>query len=665
MVSIAAATDPASNDTLYDLRVRKPSRAVVDRPRLSDHERAIVSAIAEASIPPTDHHEAGGDGTTRRLLDMFHGGPAAVMQGYRALLWAAELSTLPTHRRRFSQLPLAERTAFFERWKYTPLRPIAHLARAIMLPLRYAHYDSPSFYESHNIPYRFEPPAVAELPRWQQQVTDGGDVHDDLELECEVVVVGSGAGGAACAYELAARGRAVLLVEEGRFYDRRHFDGRPASAFRSMYRDGGLTLALGNVGMPVWAGRTVGGSTTVNSGTCYRAPERTFARWRRVYGLTDFSNDSLDPYYQRVETMLDVQVPEERYLGGVARVIARGADRLGFSHGPVRRNAPGCDGAGVCAFGCPRGSKRSADVSYVPEALNRGAQLISRARVHTIEVRDGRATGIEAKLASGRTLRVKADAVVIAGGALMTPNLLRANKIGLQSGWLGRNLSIHPASKVIATFDENIDMVTGAIPQSYSIDEFADDGLMLEGGSMPPPVLAMGMWSIGKDFAELMDHYRNVAVFGFMIQDHSRGRVLPGRNGAPLVIYNQSRADALRMQRGIEILCEVFLAAGARRVFPFVAGQYEVRSQADLDKLRARSLRPGDFEVTSYHPLGTCRIGTDPSRSVLGPDHQTRDVRSLYVVDGSAIPSSLGVNPQLTIMAMALRAAEVIDTRLD
>jgi choline dehydrogenase-like flavoprotein len=633
-------------------------------PCLSHRERAIVAAIAQAAIPKGRLFEEGGDGTAQRLLQALDGLPGVYIQGYRTLLWTAELSTLPTHGKPFSALPLEHRTKHFTKWKFSSLRPLSHLARAVLLPLRFAHFNSPEFFEKVHVPFQFDPPAALEIARWHQQIQDGADVDEDLDIECEIVVVGSGAGGAACAYELASRGRAVLLLEEGRYHDRRHFDGRPFESFKKMYRDAGLTLALGNVGMPVWAGKTVGGSTAVNSGTCYRAPERTFARWRRAYGLREFSSASLDPYYKRVETMLDVQPPEDRYLGGVARVVARGASKLGFSHGPVHRNAPGCDGAGVCAFGCPRGAKRSADVSYVPAALERGAQLVTRARVHTILKEDGRATGVVAHLASGRTLRVRSDAVVVSGGALMTPLLLRANGIGLRSGWLGRNLSIHPASKVIAVFDENIDMVTGAVPQSYAVDEFADEGIMFEGASIPPSTVATGIWSIGKDFVDLMESYRRMALFGFMIQDHSRGRVLPGRNGSPLVVYNMSREDAQRMQRGIEIVCEIFLAAGAERVHPFVAGQHRIDSHKDLEALRSRRLRPGDFEVTSYHPLGTCRIGTDSSRSVLTPDHQTRDLQSLYVVDGSAIPSSLGVNPQMTIMAMALRAAEIIDNRL-
>jgi choline dehydrogenase-like flavoprotein len=558
---------------------------------------------------------------------------------------------------------LEQQTLHLQRWSSSGHHTLRNLARAVLLPLRLAHFDDPAYFEKIHCRYQVPTPLTDPIERWMRQVTEGSRVQDDLQLDCEVVVVGTGAGGAACAHELASRNRAVLLIEEGKYFRRRDFNGRPSYAYRNLYRDHAMTLAVGNVGVPVWAGRAVGGSTVINSGTCYRAPERTFARWRSAYGLSEFSSASLAPYYERVEAMLGVGLPDDRYLGNVARVIARGASRLGLRHGPITRNAPGCDGAGVCVFGCPTGAKRSTDVSYVPEALKRGAQLVSEATVEKILVAGGRARGVTARLASGRTLQVKADAVVVAGGALMTPVLLQKNGLCRQSGWLGRNLSIHPASKVMAIFDETIDM-NSAVPQSYAIDEYAAEGIMFEGAAVPPDILSMGVWFSGRQFTEVMDAFRNLAVFGFMLQDHSRGRVMPGPAGLPLIFYNMSRDDARRMQRGIEVLCEVFLAAGARRVLPFVDGMYEVRDRADLQTLRLMNLRPGDFEVTAYHPLGTCRIGTDPRRSCLGPDHQTHDVQSLYVVDGSAIPSSLGANPQLTIMAMALRAAEIIDGNL-
>src|SRR5262249_42016975 len=182
--------------------------------------------------------------------------------------------------------------------------------------------------------------------------------------EAEVVIVGTGAGGAAAAYELAKRGHAVLLLEEGYYHKRSTFRGRAPDMTKLMYREQGLTIAWGNVGVPVFAGRAVGGSTVINSGTCYRTTERVFSRWRSQYGLNDFSSELLDEWYQQVESMLQVTPANPDHVGGVGRVVARGAEKMGWKRAaPLRRNAPDCDGQGICCFGCPTGAKRSTDVS--------------------------------------------------------------------------------------------------------------------------------------------------------------------------------------------------------------------------------------------------------------------------------------------------------------
>jgi hypothetical protein len=289
---------------------------------------------------------------------------------------------------------------------------------------------------------------------------------------------------------------------------------------------------------------------------------------------------------------------------------------------------------------------------------------VTGARVERVVIEGGRARGVVARLSSGKTLTVRADAVVVAGGALLTPLLLERSGACTSSGWLGKNLSIHPATKVMALFDEVIDMSAG-IPQSYTIDQYAEEGLLFEGASTPLDVTAVAIPWVGKRFMDVMARYPNIATFGLMIQDKSRGSVRAGPGGTPLIFYDMNGEDLAQMQRGIEILSEVFLRAGAKRVMPMVAGCEEIASEADLDALRKMHLRPGDFEVSAYHPLGTCRMGTDPKRSCVTPDGRAHDVEGLWVADGSVIPSSLGVNPQMTIMALALRTAEALDARLD
>lgn len=636
-------------------------------PVFSPAERRIARALAEVVIPEGEALPAGGEGTVSRLDAFVRTSGPDIARSIRGGLWAAELATLATVGSRFSDLSREDRLATVERWSRSRWRPVRWVLKALLTPLKFAHFDDRSLFERAGCEFGRETPQAIEKQRFLQQVVDGRDVDEDLELECEVVVVGTGAGGAAVAHELAKRGRAVLLLEAGDYHDRRKFNGRSHHSFNHLYLARGMTVALGNVAAPVWAGQAVGGSTVINSGTCYRAPEWVFDRWAERYGLGMLSGRAMAPYYQSVETMLQVEEAPAAHLGGPARVVARGAGRLGYSHKPLRRNAPGCDGQGVCAFGCPTGAKRSTDVSYVPAALERGAQLVTAAQVLRVDTVAGRARGVSARLGSGARLRVQAEAVVVAGGALLTPLLLRRSEVGNHSGWLGRNLSIHPASRVMGLMNEDVDMSRG-IPQSYTIDEFEREGLMFEGASTPYDVTAAAIPYVGRQFTRTIERYRNLAQFGFMIRDTSRGRVLPGPGGLPVIQYNLNRRDTAQMQRAIEILADVFLRAGARRVLPMVHGlstrDGEIRSQDDLDTLRRARLKPGDFEVTAYHPLGTCRMGTDPSRSCVGPSGQLHDTAGLYVADGSIVPSSLGVNPQMTIMALALRIAEGLDQRL-
>ena len=657
------ATNATDTNEAKNTGARTAHRNGQKSPRgLNRYEKRIALAACEAAFPSGTRLPSGGPETVR-LLENFIATDPAYRQATRAALWATEMSSLPSYGRPFSSLSPEKRERVLTKWSESRFRLVRESLRGVMAPLRAAYFENPAIRELLGL-HQITPPATVEEPRWLRQMTDGRQVDEDLDLECEVVVVGSGAGGAAAAYELARRGRAVLMVESGHYFDRRSFDGDPLKAFSKLYLGRGMTLALGNLGVPVWAGRAVGGTTIVNSGTCYRTPEWTLKRWADDFGLSMLSSAHLDPYFRGVEEMLQIGPAQDRYLGGAARVIARGAEKLGLAHGPLPRNAPSCDGQGVCAFGCPTGAKRSTDVSYIPAALEHGAQLISGAHVSKVEIVAGRARGVRGRLASGRTFRIRADAVVVAGGTLMTPLLLRKSGACVSSGWLGKNLSIHPAAHVIARFDEDIDMSRG-IPQSYGIDTFAPEGIMYEGGSLSLKSIGGTMPFAGRRYMDFMDQYRKTALFGFMIQDKSRGEVRQGPKGMPLITYNLCKEDVAQMHKGLIKLCEVYLEAGAEHIWPGVTTCDEVVGRAGIESFRSMRLKASHIESAAFHPLGTCRLGTDPKTSCVGPDHQAHDTAALYVTDGSAVPSSLGANPQVTIMALASRAAEIIDGRLD
>lgn len=630
---------------------------------LSARERETLVAIAQAIMPAGKRFPGADVATVARmegyLAQIGRSGPMAI----RAILHAIDATAYARHLRAFSRLPLDKRYRLLESWRTGNYVGRTAL-RTLVTPLKLAHFDDPTFFQAIGCVYSFASAAPSDRPRHVKERTiRADDLPAGEELECDVVVVGTGAGGAVVARELAERGLAVVLLEEGEYHDRSTFSGRTAAMHAKLYRSMASTTTIGNTSIYVPVGRSVGGSTTINSGTCYRAPDRVFRHWRDDLGLTDFTPEHMAPYYERVEDVLQVAPGKKEHLGGAARVIARGADRLGYKHKPLLRNAPDCDGKGVCCFGCPTDAKRSTNVSYVPMALRAGAQLVVGAHVDRVTTAAGRATGVEGHATrSGTSFRVRARATVVACGTFQTPVLLERSGVRDRGGWLGGNLSLHPAGGVMAFFDEAIDG-WNAIPQSYAIEEFHDEGILLEGGTAPADMAASSLPMLGARFMEAVEDFEHAAIFGFMMEDSSRGRVHV-RNGRSVVSYIMNDNDVALYKRSLEILARVFFAAGARRVILGVHGFDEIASEADLSRFRRAHVRARDFAASAYHPLGTARMSAAAGTGVVGSDHQHHELPDLYVVDGSSVPSSLAVNPQVTIMALATRAADRLADRL-
>lgn len=486
------------------------------------------------------------------------------------------------------------------------------------------------------------------------RVERGADLEGDRTVRADVCVIGTGAGGAPVAKELAEGGMSVVMLEEGERITTDEFTARPREMSTRLYRDAGQVATVGNVPVVLPLGRSVGGSTLINSGTCFRTPAPVLDMWRERFGLDELSPAELDPYFRRVERELNVvQVPPE-LAGRNGLVAKRGADALGWSGDFVYRNVRGCVGSGVCNFGCPTSAKQHVGLTYVPRAWEAGAVTWSGCRAERIELAGGRVRAVAAATAGGGRLRVECGVAVVACGAIHTPLFLRRQGIGTDSGELGRNLAIHPATAVRALFDEEIDMAKG-VPQSYFVDEFADDGIMFEGAAGPPDYAAMTFPFSGERHRALMLRYRNIAQFGLMVSDLSRGFVRE-RAGRVEIRYDLGRDDAATFKRGIELLCELYWAAGARAVYPPVEGVTEL-SDGDLEPLRRAPVRPRDLTLLAFHPLGTARADARPDHGVVDADLKVHGIDGLYVSDGSVVPSSIGVNPQITIMALATRLA--------
>ncbi|MEA2123763.1 MAG: hypothetical protein QOI80_545 [Solirubrobacteraceae bacterium] len=442
----------------------------------------------------------------------------------------------------------------------------------------------------------------------------------------DVCVIGTGAGGAPVARALAEAGAKVAVLEEGSEHALDTLTARPRDMLPQMYRDAGQTATLGTPPIVLPLGRALGGSTLVNSGTCFRAPEAVLRRWREDLDL------ELEPrHYAQVEQEIHVSRVTEDIAGRNALVAKRGAEALGWSGHFLDRNAKGCVGSGVCAFGCPVGAKQHTGQTYMTWAKEAGAQVHTGVKARRVERGQVLADG----------LTITAETVVVAAGTLHTPGLLRNS--GIRHPAIGRNLSIHPATAAWALMDEEVDMAKG-VPQSYCVDEFTDEGLMFEGVGGPPDYLAMAVPFTGDRHREVMLNYRRIAQFGLMVSDTSRGRIR-----GPIVRYDLNRADADTIVRGIERVAELLFAAGARRVFVPIAGTPVLTRPMPL---RARRR---DLKLMAFHPLGTARAGRG---GVLDENLKVRDWDGLYVCDGSAVPTALGVNPQMTIMALATRLGE-------
>ncbi len=486
-------------------------------------------------------------------------------------------------------------------------------------------------------------------------VEDGALITGTRRIAVDAVVVGSGAGGAPLAKELAEGGLRVAILEEGEHFVPDRFNARPSAMTPLLYRDAAETATLGNVSIGLPLGRGVGGTSLVNSATCFRTPPAVLDLWGRRFGLEALTPAALDPYFRRVEREVHVVKVTEELAGRNALVVRRGAQALGWSGDFIHRNVRGCVGSGVCNFGCPTSAKQHVGITYVPRALAAGARVYSGARVRELRLRGGRACGVLATTSGGGRLEVSTELVVLAAGAIHTPLLLAEQGLGLESGELGSNLSIHPAMAVKALFDEQIEMARG-VPQSYFIDEFADRGIMLEGAAGPPDYTAASLAAHPAErMHELMLDYLHMSQFGAMVSDRSRGLVRK-RFGRAEIRYELIPHDVAAFKFALERLGELYAAAGAHTVIYPVEGLAPLPA-GELGPLRARALAAHELTLMAFHPLGTARADGDPARGVVDPDLRVHGLEGLYVADGSVVPSSLGVNPQLTIMALSTRLA--------
>lgn len=490
-------------------------------------------------------------------------------------------------------------------------------------------------------------------------VIDGAALEADVEDAADFVVIGSGAAGATTAVTLASAGFEVIILEEGPWVRTREFGVDLYPALKRMYRDVGSQVSMGRAPIVLLQGRCVGGSTTVNSAIAWRAPDHVIDGWGRDYGLADvLSNRSLEPHYDAIERSLNVHSVDDRALGRQDRLLGEAARSVGIRAERLRRYDGGCDASASCATGCRTGKKLGMNVSYVPQSLHRGARIYTQARADRIESRFGRATAVRATVLGPRRRRLRLVArrgVLVAASAVQTPAILRRSGVRLPS--LGRHFQTHPGTTLTARFDGRVAMDIGAT-QGYNSTHFVEsDGYKIESLSLPPEILCCRIPEIGPRLMDQIMHYGQLLNWAVIVRGESQGTV-GGLLGADQVWYSPTRRDVARIRTALRKVSELMFAVGAREIFPCVHGMPHLKSPDDLVLWDRASLDPRAYApLMSSHLFGSARMGRDPADTVTGTDFQVHGVRGIYVVDSSVFPTTLGVNPQHTIMAVARLAA--------
>ena len=564
----------------------------------------------------------------------------------------------------FTRMSPAQRERCLRGWATSRLPQRRKAFQALKRLTTVTHYTTPGAAHAIGYPGPLGLPPAAPKPIRPLAITA------DSTLSCDVVVIGSGAGGGVVAAELAAAGKDVLVLEKGGYRNEADFTHQEGDALERMYDAGGL-LATSDLGLVVLQGATLGGGTVINYTTSFPTPEPVRRQWAKEYNLPHFESTeftrSLDAVARRIAVNTDHAKPSGR-----DQVLIRGLEELGWHHGLLPRDVRGCpqdDGCGYCGMGCRRGAKQSTLITYLQDAADRGARIVVNCDVRRVVIERGAATGVEAR-AGNFAVTVRAKVVIVAAGSVHSPALLLRSGVALPA--LGRHLALHPATAVLADMDQDVRPWTGTVQAHYS-DQFADldsgYGFKLETAPIHPSLLALAApWESAAGHRDRMSKLPHTALVGILLRDRFGGRVRVDSGGVAVVDYRLSRYDRAHLRRAIAAAAEVLEAAGGHNIWLPLARAVSYRPGVNgarqdwLTRVDAAGWGPNEILLVTFHQMASCRMGASARASVVDAEHRVWGIRSLYVADASTFPSASGVNPMLTVMAMAHRAAGIIAT---
>jgi choline dehydrogenase-like flavoprotein len=463
-------------------------------------------------------------------------------------------------------------------------------------------------------------------------------------MDAEVLVIGSGAGGATTASVLAEAGFDVLIVEEGEWIDEGSIVPFSLEQMDRQYRSGGVTVALGLPSIAYSEGCCAGGGTEINSGLYRRPPGDVLQRWATDYDIADLDVDEVSAIATEVERDISVTtVPGKP--SAASDVLRRGADGLGWQNSEIPRWMKYESNASS------RGQRQSMTRTYLPRAVTAGARLVTGCRVDSLEISHDSALGATTTLVDGRRGTIRFSHVFVCGGAIQSPALLQRSHI---SGHIGRSLAVHPTVKLAARFADELN-VPDEVPV-HQVKEFAPD-LSFGGSASQPGLVALALTDQWRTFSKAITDWRRISVYYAAITSEGRGRVRAVRGlRDPIVTYGLTRRDRALLGSGLARLALLMLEAGADEVYPSFRGAPLVRKRRDLATLQSH-FSATRASVMTVHLCSTVPMGEDTTKCGANSFGRVHGCANVWVNDASLLPTAPGVNPQGTVMALAIRNA--------
>ncbi len=663
--------------------------------RLTDSERRILSLACDSFVPSVKNESAASEfylrsashvGVDEVLAQIVENRlPPAFQNQFKRLLGILDsrlYNLLLTGRPvRFSGLTEAERVSYLSRWrdsaigsKRTAFQALKRFSCFLFYAVTDEHGNNPNWSAiGYNKPDQLERsshPADLRIVSLSPE--------ENSTIECDVCIIGSGAGGSVIAYELSNAGLRVLVVEEGDYLTSESFGQEEFSMTElkpTVFYDYATALS-DDLSFIMLAGRGVGGGTILNWNTSLNPPPFVLEEWEREFGIDGITGAQFQSYLDEVWSVLKINKEEsQRNLNN--GVLWKGCLELGYKEGVdfgvISRNVVGCDQrCDLCTFGCVYACKQSTILNYLPMAFQQGAKFLFNTRADHIIFDRGSATGVECS-SSGRKVDVKAKVVVAACGALNTPALLL--KSGLREKNIGRHLRLHPTTAVAASFDYHVDAWRGP-PQTVEVNKFLNldgsgHGFWLEAVPPYPGLFAMSLpWEDGKAHKDYMlNNFSKTAATIVLLREWGSGEVKVDQYGSPKVSYSLDARDKLNFVRGIKEAARILAAAGAMEIVTLHSDYTGVKAngritQKELDPFNEAVTTKGidcnKIMLYSAHLMGTCRMSAEESTGAAKPSGELYGVENLFIGDASIFPTDLGVNPMVTIMAMAKRTSTFI-----